>query len=416
MSGRGIIIQLSKNKRSPNDEYSSGGKTIKVTGSEFYSDFLKFTHQDKESGGQEPFNLEKIQDVTGRIGIPHDNGKEVTSVSAYYWRHDQSGYTYTASGKVILIGVVTTRGGKNETTYYVRSTGNNNWIKLSGTSTPNQLTGEELEQKLDDLVCQYHNGVTINLTKTHSETISQNSVSGGKNKYCCYYHENLNGGEGKVTVYKQEVRCTQHSGKSQITFYKHYIAGPYLKLAGIEYNQDGRRGKVKMITLDGQTFPFSDVTAVYAFYCTGEAPVLIYLDSNTGTHSAKGWYQRSTGSTRDNTDEQWTKVTDLKGITPDNFSKLECDKYNKLVTTLRELKCDCLKECEEHLIPTPSTSTPAEPPQPSAMIGGETVATGSVLWTAFGSTSGTLAGSAATFFGGWKLYNRYKGDPWVRQI
>ncbi|EKX73557.1 hypothetical protein BEWA_035930 [Theileria equi strain WA] len=26
------------------------------------------------------------------------------------------------------------------------------------------------------------------------------------------------------------------------------------------------------------------------------------------------------------------------------------------------------------------------------------------------------AGTAATFFGGWKLYNRYKGDPWVRQI
>ncbi|AFZ80811.1 hypothetical protein BEWA_002180 [Theileria equi strain WA] len=34
----------------------------------------------------------------------------------------------------------------------------------------------------------------------------------------------------------------------------------------------------------------------------------------------------------------------------------------------------------------------------------------------FGASSGTLTGAGATFFGGWKLYNRYKGDPWVRQI
>ncbi|AFZ79871.1 hypothetical protein BEWA_027200 [Theileria equi strain WA] len=36
------------------------------------------------------------------------------------------------------------------------------------------------------------------------------------------------------------------------------------------------------------------------------------------------------------------------------------------------------------------------------------------IWSISGISSGTLAGSAATFFGGWKLYNRYKGDPWVR--
>ncbi|EKX74143.1 hypothetical protein BEWA_041810 [Theileria equi strain WA] len=65
--------------------------------------------------------------------------------------------------------------------------------------------------------------------------------------------------------------------------------------------------------------------------------------------------------------------------------------------------------------PSPVPSTP--PGTASSFTGVvETAATGSVLWTAFGSTSGTLAGSAATFFGGWKLYNRYKGDPWVRQI
>ncbi|EKX72564.1 hypothetical protein BEWA_050320 [Theileria equi strain WA] len=65
--------------------------------------------------------------------------------------------------------------------------------------------------------------------------------------------------------------------------------------------------------------------------------------------------------------------------------------------------------------PTPP-SQPPEPPAPTVpesakfvdgVSGG--VLAGYVVPSVFG-------GSAATFFGGWKLYNRFKGDPWVRQI
>ncbi|EKX72524.1 hypothetical protein BEWA_049920 [Theileria equi strain WA] len=54
----------------------------------------------------------------------------------------------------------------------------------------------------------------------------------------------------------------------------------------------------------------------------------------------------------------------------------------------------------------------------AAKFGAGGLATGLVMsWGSIsGISSGTLAGSAATFFGGWKLYNRYKGDPWVRQV
>ncbi|EKX74003.1 hypothetical protein BEWA_040410 [Theileria equi strain WA] len=71
------------------------------------------------------------------------------------------------------------------------------------------------------------------------------------------------------------------------------------------------------------------------------------------------------------------------------------------------------------LTPTPTSgdgaaettlSTPTPEGEAQALVVESTVAATS-LWTAFGSTSGTLAGSAATFFVGWKLYNHYKGDP-----
>ncbi|AFZ81419.1 hypothetical protein BEWA_008290 [Theileria equi strain WA] len=47
---------------------------------------------------------------------------------------------------------------------------------------------------------------------------------------------------------------------------------------------------------------------------------------------------------------------------------------------------------------------------------GITAAAGSVLWTAFGASSGTLAGTGGlTGFTYW-MYKRLKGDPWVRQL
>ncbi|EKX73886.1 hypothetical protein BEWA_039240 [Theileria equi strain WA] len=52
---------------------------------------------------------------------------------------------------------------------------------------------------------------------------------------------------------------------------------------------------------------------------------------------------------------------------------------------------------------------PPDPESPQPLVG--ILTTGSAL--AGYAFSGTLAGAGATFFGGWKLYNRYKGDPWL---
>ncbi|AFZ81172.1 hypothetical protein BEWA_005800 [Theileria equi strain WA] len=61
----------------------------------------------------------------------------------------------------------------------------------------------------------------------------------------------------------------------------------------------------------------------------------------------------------------------------------------------------------------PTSRTPSTP---AAITGAEIPIAGLLSWSTLGASSGTLAGSAATFFGGWKLYNRSRGDPWVRQI
>ncbi|EKX72254.1 hypothetical protein BEWA_047190 [Theileria equi strain WA] len=74
--------------------------------------------------------------------------------------------------------------------------------------------------------------------------------------------------------------------------------------------------------------------------------------------------------------------------------------------------------------PTPHTdevtltqsSLPSLTPGTAALVdGGASVGITAIL-TGAGMYGGPLAGAGATFFGGWKLYNRYKGDPWVRQI
>ncbi|EKX72002.1 hypothetical protein BEWA_016800 [Theileria equi strain WA] len=68
--------------------------------------------------------------------------------------------------------------------------------------------------------------------------------------------------------------------------------------------------------------------------------------------------------------------------------------------------------------PSDSTTPPTEPPQEKAeqLVDGASGLTITAILTGMGTYGGPLAGAGATFFGGWKLYNRYKGDPWVRQI
>ncbi|AFZ79377.1 hypothetical protein BEWA_022250 [Theileria equi strain WA] len=332
------------NNGSTTHGYTTGGRTIQVTKSEepSGSDFYRYTHQDKESGGQEPFNLEKIlNDTSSPIpGIPPKGSDDkVTSVSAYYWKYENNG---GLPKKLLLIGVTTDMLG---TKYYGnrKSDGGNKWIGLGQNSKP-ELINDDIERTLDDLVCSNCDAVTIDLSKGTS--------MGGDKPYCCRCKHHSNGSDQrKISVTKGEIRV---NGSKSADYYKHEIKNGD-KVAKIRYYLDGeglqktndpkKRRRIKIPRLG---FPTSRIQAVSAFYCGGN-PVLIYVDSGKG-HAATGWYHKSTNS-NDNGNENWTEVKDLSGVTPETIT--ECNKYNKLA---KELSC-----ASEVICLKPPPPTPKEP-------------------------------------------------------
>ncbi|AFZ80270.1 hypothetical protein BEWA_031230 [Theileria equi strain WA] len=439
----GVIIEL-KNKPTTNHTYqastTTGTGNVKITVTRstepLGSDFLKYTHTPEN---RQPFALKEVKDDSNQPIPGPTNIDNVTSVSAYYWQHENG--PGTTPGKALLL-IVTTRGGKNETKYYGNrksADGNNKWIVLNSGSRPHLLYSD-IERTLDDLVCSNYDAVTIDLSKGTSEYHGRSS----KDPYCCRCdgHNNT-----KITVTIDKVPAA-----SKVEYFKHSITNPKHKLARIRYYDKGEgtyrtnnpnyRRRIKSHALK---FPTSDVRSVSAFYC-GQNPALIYVDGGTAT----GWYKKPTSSDKD---EQWTQVDILQGITPEKIT--ECTNFNKLKNVVycastvtcpqpalspanlsgpadpgprgpalsEEVPASDLSdqvpdtESETKILlqatPAPATASPAAPEAKKEPF--VSILTGSSALAGYVS-SGTLAGSAATFFGGWKLYNRYKGDPWVRQI
>ncbi|AFZ80142.1 hypothetical protein BEWA_029940 [Theileria equi strain WA] len=117
--------------------------------------------------------------------------------------------------------------------------------------------------------------------------------------------------------------------------YRHSITDG--RLAGIYYNNTG--GQRRRKNLSGLRFPMDAVQNVYAFYCAGDGPSLIYVDSQSPM--AKGWYKKELG-----TDTwRWT-YAGIKSYDLNN--ELMCDEWMKLKITLEGCGCGGLPECSGH--------------------------------------------------------------------
>ncbi|AFZ79670.1 hypothetical protein BEWA_025190 [Theileria equi strain WA] len=328
-----VTIEL-KNKPNNGPPYTcdyqanttGGGKsvTISVTRHEDSPGFYRYTHENstKDSYGKSlPFRLKEIQDENGKIGGVRESqdDKEVTSVEAYYWRHENGGGQTPT--KVLLVGV--TAAGSDGTKYYVRSSGKE-WVEK-------RLNGD-LEKILDEQNCYSNDAITLDLSRNNSEQPKY-----GKG-YCCDDHKN----SPRVTVEEIPVSHKHHNHGRSAKFYKHTI-GPTSKLAGIKYNEGGSSDPKnrKRVTLNGQPFPIPNVKNVYALY-SGESkePKLIYVNS-TGGSGVSGWFKKGSG-----TNGNWEKAEKLNSITPENFRDLDCNNWKALKEELNHDTSD-LEECQE---------------------------------------------------------------------
>ncbi|EKX72376.1 hypothetical protein BEWA_048430 [Theileria equi strain WA] len=236
-------------------------------------------------------------------------------------------YSYLGSSQVPLL-VEFIKQGRTESKWYESQDSNgNNWGEVgSGTGFYDYGRGDDpkptakLSEKLDEVLCKQHNNVTINLTRGTSETHASS-----QKPYCCSDHK----GDGRILVRKGEIKV---SGQTKISYYKHSITTPSLNLAGIYYNdsRDNARSKIS-----GLPFPIDGVRSVYAFYCAGETPLLIYVDSENPT--ARGWYKRYNG--------QWRWNPKLSVINPNDINDgPSCAKWKRLKTVLTECSCTNLTD------------------------------------------------------------------------
>ncbi|EKX72789.1 hypothetical protein BEWA_013480 [Theileria equi strain WA] len=312
------------------DEHTGGRKfTVKRSEEPSGSGFYKYTYEDRDDIGglgNKPFELSEIQDDTGNSisGIPSKGSdKKVTSVSAYYWKHEST--NGSPPTKVLLVEVV--YSGENRTAYYVRGSGKD-WIETS--------LQNDLEKTLYEQNCYNNEAVTLDLTRSNSETHSKHGGTG----YCCAYHK-----EGpKVTVEEIAVRHQHERGEST-KLYKHTIY-PTSKLAGIKYNEGGNHGPKsrKNIKIPGLDNSGKDSVDIYALYSgKNQDPELIYVKS-TGDSGVTGWFKKGSSN-----NGNWEKAEKLdKNITPNNFGDLDCDKFKALKEELNH-DTSGLDECKEHL-------------------------------------------------------------------
>ncbi|EKX72155.1 hypothetical protein BEWA_046190 [Theileria equi strain WA] len=172
----------------------------------------------------------------------------------------------------------------------------------------------KLSEKLDEVLCKRHDNVTLDLSSSRTN-----------GSYCCGTHKSrVNVSEGSVKV--------KGEGNLSTKYYKHSMT-PGTQLAGIYYTVGGQRKNIK---LHGSRFPTS-VNNVYAFYCKGDRPSLMYVDSDSVM--TKGWYKEGSGEWR------WTHA----GTKPENFESkdLDCKQWQKLKKYLKDHGCGGLLDCPE---------------------------------------------------------------------
>ncbi|EKX73423.1 hypothetical protein BEWA_054800 [Theileria equi strain WA] len=315
----GVIIDIQKNTDYgyATKTYGHNGQQVRLDKSEDPLGFIKLTHTSANGRPGIPFTVNKIQygssdtkDHTAKLGIYY--GENIKHLAVWYWFEDGG------MNKPLLVEVEKEGG----TFVYSSNKGDESTIEWSPFNNNSQpLSGEPLEQELDDLNCQLNEAVTMDLTKKSSKK----HASSRNNTYCCGYHEKNEG--GKISVTEDKVFCAQKGhNSSSASYYKHFINSPGFKLAAIKYyNYRSTNTPRKRITTSRLNFPIS----VYAFYSSKEKPALIYIDDGK-QNNIKGWYR----SNRHGDEQSWLKSNkQLKGIKPNTFKNLTCQQW----TTLREV-------------------------------------------------------------------------------
>ncbi|AFZ80993.1 hypothetical protein BEWA_004010 [Theileria equi strain WA] len=252
---------------------------------------------------------------------------------------------YSSSVSSIPIMVEFVKSGKagSEWFYNTNSQGTN-WQGDGGNTfygSDRQLT-ESFTKRLDELTCEHHGGVTIDLS--HKTSIAQQ-------RYCCNEHGGKKGEGGKVSVKEQKVSCQRpdHS-TSSLTVYKHSIKEVDLKLGGIKFylNNDSSKQNRKHVRSRNLKLPIEGQVDVCVFYCAGNNPVLIYVYANRSTKSqgSSGWYRKSKRGYESN----WSKISNMpQYITPDTINN--CNSWNKLVGIFNQLKCESFQRCPPEPLP-----------------------------------------------------------------
>ncbi|AFZ80151.1 hypothetical protein BEWA_030030 [Theileria equi strain WA] len=331
-----------------------------------------YTRYDHQVVGREDsyFTLSGL--VYGGSGITLKGGdtpmENVTSVSVYYWHH-------LPNGRPLLLKIEQAKhksypSGPKTVTWYKNTgidDGNLNW-------GPTSVDTANIETKLDHQNCKLNNAVVIDVSirdKTYDACDRKDLDTHSETKMTVS-EDASNPSLGGYKVYIHKLKDGSHGQKFHVVGFKNDSSS--ITLPGIGPTTDR---------------PILDVSEVRVYFCQQEPkkPLLIYYHISNGGSPEHHLYKNTSKGTESNFGE-WENAGLLNTDGP--------EKHKEILDVLNTLDSKCRVATQG------TTSKLTEILTIPASIAGYFFA-------------GT-AGSAATFFGGWKLYNRYKGDPWVRQI
>ncbi|EKX73068.1 hypothetical protein BEWA_016290 [Theileria equi strain WA] len=333
----------------------------------------------------------------------------VTKVSVYYWDKDRE------CRKPLLMEVYVGDVDLKGIPISLENDGypdNKKWTMILGQGGGYQLSPETLHK----YKCKLFRPAIID--------VSQTGVSYA-NKYC----------EGK--------KCTNGNCPDEVmvTDYKEVKLENY-KAKAHTYGKDNKTftitGFRNGLSLQELTPPLWNVTELVVFFasCSNSndpatsKPLLVYVSSDSGKDHR--WYSR-TG--KDKTAYEWKEEEDrLGGKDPKAASsngtlqsileeikeklQLSCKEEKKEVEIQQELRSEenTVEPGQKAKAKVQPQQPPVPPPVPPLPHGTSDSNPPEIIKTTISVTTGFLGTSALACFAGWKLYNRYNGDPWVRQI
>ncbi|EKX72223.1 hypothetical protein BEWA_046870 [Theileria equi strain WA] len=274
-------------------------------GSTSNSDFYKYEH--KDSTGV-PFKLMAVIDDQGHT-INGASGERVTSVSAYYWRHEDPSET---PKNVLSVEVVS----NGQHSYYAKN--GKEWKQYS--NSDKQLDQNELVNKLIFLNCEINDVVQIDVTRIDGQ-------------YC---HDGYSQDPKHDDIYTKKVKVTPVSDERKLGNYTAYSHTPNTS-AGYRSSfhiSTFTRGRNKIDFSGDLTLPVIDVKKVVVYFCgkevtgsTGRNPLLLYIDSNDPKNAKQKWFKKPDNGTI------WESAKGLDG--KDEKS------YTDIVDTLDTIKSAC---------------------------------------------------------------------------